>query len=801
MPLFLAFSQLNDDSDYRLETFDGDGVLQGWLYDSPVFRVVRDELADGFIVCRRWDADPSWVGRDLTHEWTWDRPANNNLTWDAAPAGGRAAYLLFPWNDETRIYHVAADGTGTLLTSLTPAQFDMQMVQAETLCLSPDGAVLVVGLLDPVDEDGVVLAGIATADGSLLWQLQVSDADLPYSGWEIWGTTVRWLPGAHAVILAYDSLDADTGWSLPQVSRFDFGAYTEAPTLAWNVQPSARGTYLSGLDVRADGIYVAYGACDDPSRQEHLASRLDPDDGSTVWSYGQPHYADDWAYVEHHGIAVADDRVLLCVAVDYQAFPDEGWGLMMLDAATGERVDSGDMPRETYWSYGVAGLADEPEPGPEPGEPVTVNPAAPPPTASYDCAAPNAVAVEWCANPPPEYSDPAVPWPMAEPEPEPNEPGVFVMAHRPKAADENITWTDGEGVITSDIASRYSVREMVAHGEGLVTFLATEMDDSSVQGVGRWGPDGEVWWWELPASATVIDFITALALGANDATYFSARTEGGGIDVWRVEPDGSGGSKVLTVTTADTGGRALGTRLAGAESRGGDIYYVLASPAAEMDNPILVGIDMMDHYVLFAQEVVPPEGQRSIFGSNVSLKRLTNGNDLVAAFPTWDQDAAITSVLVTRLDFGSRPFDAPSVDWQERLFSASSTTSGSACYLAVTSKAVVIGHMRLGTGSDKPDGAPVTCLEANDGSERWRFVDTMECENGQVVAVSGDRVLVQVFDAERFPGNEWPYGYGYVMLDLETGEEVTDGVFPYQTRYADACAAIHVEESGGIITS
>src|SRR5690606_15927607 len=203
-----------------------------------------------------------------------------------------------------------------------------------------------------------------------------------YSGWEIWGTTVRWLPGAHAVILAYDSFDADAGWSLPQVSRFDFGAYTEAPTLTWNVQPSAHGTYLSGLDVRADGVYVAYGACDSPSRQEHLASRLDPEDGSTVWSYGQPHYADDWTYVEHHGIAVADDRVMLCVAFDFQAFPGEGWGLMMLDAATGERVDSGDMPRETYWSYGVAGLADEPK------ESVTVNPATPPDTASYDCAPP-----------------------------------------------------------------------------------------------------------------------------------------------------------------------------------------------------------------------------------------------------------------------------------------------------------------------------------------------------------------------------------------------------------------------------
>lgn len=427
-----------------------------------------------------------------------------------------------------------------------------------------------------------------------------------------------------------------------------------------------------------------------------------------------------------------------------------------------------------------------------------VNPATPPDTTDECAPVPVAQTGAWCANPPPEYSDPAVPWPI--PEPEPNEPGVFVMAHQPEAADENITWANSEGVITSDIASRYSVREMVAHGEGLVTFLATELDDNNVQGVGRWGPDGEVWWWELPESATVIGFITALALGADDATYFSARTGGGAIDVWRVEPDGSGGSKVLTVTTADTGG-PLGTRLAGAESRGGDIYYVLASPATEMNNPILVGIDMEGYYVLFAQEVVPPEGQRPISTSNVSLKRLTNNHDLVAAFRTWDQDAAITSVLVTRLDFDSRPFEAPSVAWQERLFSASNTISGSACYLAVTSEAVVIGHVRLGTGSDKPDGAPVTCLEASDGSLRWRFVDTMECVNDQVVAVSGDRVLVQVFDEERFPGDEWPYGYGYVMLDLATGEEVTDGVFPYQTRFADACAAIHVEDEGPIIIS
>src|SRR5690606_41913163 len=123
------------------------------------------------------------------------------------------------------------------------------------------------------------------------------------------------------------------------------------------------------------------------------------------------------------------------------------------------------------------GAGSPQEPGPARGrrERGPVPPAPPPATVDECVTAPSAVAAEWCANPPPEYSDPAVPWPMPEPEPEPNEPGVFVMAHRPKAAAENITWTDGEGVITSDIASRYLVMEMVAHGEGLVTFLATEL--------------------------------------------------------------------------------------------------------------------------------------------------------------------------------------------------------------------------------------------------------------------------------------------------------------------------------------
>lgn len=309
---------------------------------------------EGIILCGGFFTDPFKFDPDGDLMWTWDRPSDTTLTWDAAPDDNGGAYLLFAWNDDTRIYYVDSTGTGTLLATLTPAALGMSMVQAESLCLSRDASALIVLVVDPTDEDTTDLVGVSTSDGSVLWQKQLADSS-PATLEEIWYLTVRNLPGEDAVVAGYTTKPASAG--VPTVKRLNFadGDYSNAPTDAWTVTLTAAGdSLLTALTVTADSVFAGYTA---DTGVSHILSALATSDGSLQWRLEASNYESDFSFVQPHSIAVNGGRVLVGIGFDTVAFPTEWYGFVTLDSETGDEESDGDFPLEAFLVGPVAALA------------------------------------------------------------------------------------------------------------------------------------------------------------------------------------------------------------------------------------------------------------------------------------------------------------------------------------------------------------------------------------------------------------------------------------------------------------
>lgn len=354
-----------------------------------------------------------------------------------------------------------------------------------------------------------------------------------------------------------------------------------------------------------------------------------------------------------------------------------------------------------------------------------------------------------------------------------------VSVGEPTSNDRQLRFVDSDGKFVAELDTGLVMGEMVMRGRE-VTGSGSGINDSRV-GIGRWTPEGLVWWWQRPAELS--SAINNLTLSEDGAVYFIMGISLG-FAQYRVNPSGTQYEHIGNYSPDFIPGLDQSDAMASMASRDGSMVYHLVGKW-NIPGLYLYGVRVSDGALVFQDEVPMPTGwSHTIHGDSGSLARVPDTDSLVAVADV--HDGTDSTIAVLKLDFLNGIDSAPTVAWSDVLYNTGGW-SGSTLNVLANSDSVLIGHPPLGTGTTKPDRAIASCLEMADGSLRWRFEDQASASWPYSIALSGRKLLVRIYDQVRFP-KPYPGGGGYIMVDIDSGKEVAIGVIPYGPAYAESLA-------------
>lgn len=755
-----------------VERFAADGTSLGVVASTPASGMLHAATAERALLVPSDGSPVACVAGEATL-WQVDGEDVGGLNARPRAAGflpdGRA-YLAF-YDDfdfmgakEIRIAVVTEGGgievvahlTSADLPELAPTNNEYADISGATL--SSDGSVLhlllrAVGPFPLTRLSSAYLVGLDTATWQVAYH-HAYDGVRPRSS--VSGFYITRVPGSESLLVSghHPLGQANTA----RVARLDFDAGLAAePSEAWTADLAP--VFADSQVAVAGGR--AYVAVVPPAAGGRYAIALDLADGGEVWAAE----ADAGLTIGGVSIGVVDDAVLVGVYGDFATFPDSpgGYGVLRLDAASGTTAAAGAFPLATLDVADMAGVPGEPN-----AHDFIVNPATPPDTASYDCAAPNAVAVEWCANPPPEYSDPAVPWPMApEPDPDPSGDAVLYLTYRTEDGAEVAAFDDNGNRLWTE-ASPGDPERVVARPEQA---LVVSYDGGDVWRVLRSHPAAEGWRWDWNVDTRIHDAAVTRA-----GEVYVATREGDEVQVRRVHP--GDGEVVVALTPLDDLGERNGSPVSLALTSDDAFLYVLMV-SDDGTASYLLCFDLVGRELWWTRNLTNASAEQS---QQARVRRVPGGGD----------DIVLTYLEGNGPDLRVMRFEvAAPGEWPEAMWSASLSSSfGYLAGMAVNASGVYVAHY------DYNDPARVVALNLGNGGQMWASdlsatttspwgVEPLN--NG--LAATDDHVYVALYGADvLFPDRK----QGFVRLDAATGALAPAGEFPlevYQARQADAVAS------------
>lgn len=308
----------------RRMTRDGDGVIAIPPFSSTA--------------ARRYDLG-------LALDWSFATPVSGEPPYDAVSDGGGNNYLTYKSSGNARIYKVDSAGSGALFKEITAASLNMTTALPESIALTPDGAVLVVLVVDVGSNDSVQLVGVEVSTGNVLWTLELDDTATEQA-YSYHLASVRF--AGEALYASY--LKSNGTHDHPLVARLIFASdFDSAPTVAWSRQPTAAysGNHipLTAMAAHSDGVLVGYKANDAGGGNPHVLTAYDAD-GNVAWQLSDSNFTLELSGVYQHGMDVGDGVVLVGLHTDYERFPNEGYGFAAFDVSDGSEDTAGALSIE-----------------------------------------------------------------------------------------------------------------------------------------------------------------------------------------------------------------------------------------------------------------------------------------------------------------------------------------------------------------------------------------------------------------------------------------------------------------------